>query len=105
MSSEQIRHVENRFRPEQEKSFQEVGAQVRPQSAGQITNDQGQVVVQSTDPDDQAQQVVSIPVGKETVGKWAHGDAGDAQTWLGKYLLRKIAIAVHSGFKVIIGKS
>lgn len=103
--SEQVKHVESRFQPEVEKSLQEVGVQVQPQSAGQITNDQGQVIVQSTDPDDQSQQIISIPVGQETADKWARGNVGDSQTWLGKHLLRKIAMAVHSGFKVIVGKT
>lgn len=102
---EQVKQVETRFQPEAEKRLQEIGAQIRPQSAGHVTDDQGRTVAQSTDPYDQTSHAITIPVDKEVASRWAHGNAGDSRTWLGKYLLRKIALAVHSGFKIIIGKS
>lgn len=100
---EQVKQTETRFDPEVEKRLQEVGVQVKPDAPEHFV-DKGKIIAQSTDPDLQPQPAITIPASQETITKWAAGNPDDSQTWLGKFSLRRLAIAFHKGVKrVVVG--
>jgi hypothetical protein len=104
---ESIQRVQESFSPEQEKRLQEYGVEVRPQNAGNLTDDQGNIIAQSTATDDQAQSniKVSVPVDDATAQTWSHGSINDSQTWLGVRIIRTIKQALHNGWKLVVGQN
>lgn len=104
---ESIQQVQEGFSPETEKHLQEFGVEVRPQNAATLTDDQGNVIAQSTAADDQAQNniQVSVPVDENTAESWSHGSINDSQTWLGVRIARTIKQALHNGWKLVVGQN
>jgi len=104
---EAIQIVQESFTPEQEKHLQEYGIQVRPQAMQNVTNAQGQVIAQSTDPANQAQTMiqVAVPVDQPTAENWSKGSINDSQTWYGVKIIRTIKQALHNSWKLVIGKN
>ena len=86
-------------------SLQKEGVRSRPTHPVSIKNSSGQIVAQSSDPNDDNQNAIVIPIGEEVAGKGAHGKPEYAKTWYSRFYLRQIAIALHNGIKVIVGKS
>ena len=51
------------------------------------------------------ERVINPPVNKEELKQWSKGSSSEAKTWFGKYWLRMILKALHSGLKVVIGSN
>lgn len=104
---EPIQQVQENFSPEQEKHLQEHGIEVRPTAMQNVTDDQGQVIAQSTDPANQSQSTpqVTIPVDQTTAQTWSKGSINDSQTWYGVKIIRTIKQALHNSWKLVIGKN
>jgi hypothetical protein len=102
---EEIQQVQDRFSPEVERQLQELNAQVQPSAPQQTQDDQGNPLTQSVGDTTTANvPTVQVPVGQEDATSLSHGSISDSRTWKYVGVPRKIKIALHNGWKLIIGQ-
>lgn len=89
-------------------NFQETGIHAIPAHPQSVTDDNGQIIAQTSDPTQhsQADQIihqVKVAMDEPTAEHYAKGNINDSVTWSGVFVLRQIKIALSKGWQLVVG--